>query len=198
MATDRSAAATKAKMDELHKEAVPHQTQAAGADQRTDKDLKTPRQQGVMDEQFPTGDLDATTEEDVRMATKLNLADEQGRTPFGQLIASDSDFDWLDRKRQAEDEANFQAWFAQVSFSEICTGERGHKHTSWRGDKHFAAYCDLAFPIRDTPIECTAGHGTDGWRRHIASGIGLTNTGQYVGRGKSPLLEQTRREHRSS
>lgn len=118
MASDKGAANVKKKMDQIHKETEPAQTVVAGVgDGRTvplGQDASAvPRQQGVMDEQFPTADLQTPDPRDALMSQKIQLADERGITPFGRLVASDSDFDWLDRKRQQEDEANFQAWFAQ-------------------------------------------------------------------------------------
>lgn len=117
MATDKS---VKAKMDALHRGAAPNQDIVAGRETPiADDENAVPREPGKMDTQFPTDEL---TEEDPRdkiMAAKIALANEQGVTPFGQLIASDSDFAWLDRKREKEDEAQLQAWFAQVSKCDI-------------------------------------------------------------------------------
>lgn len=72
-----------------------------------------PRQDGVMAEQFPTAALKTPSKDDVRMTTKLTLADEKGVTPFGRLVATDRDFDWLDKKRAAADELALQTWFAE-------------------------------------------------------------------------------------
>lgn len=68
-----------------------------------------------VDEQFPTGGLGARDPRDEIMEAKIASqdADQPGITPFGQLIAKDSDFEWLQKKREAEAYANFQAWFAQ-------------------------------------------------------------------------------------
>lgn len=118
MAEDKSAKNVKKKMDKLHAEAAPNQTVVAGVgdgryEALGDDEDAAPRTPGRMDEQFPTDDLTQEDPRDKIMAAKLALADKQGVTPFGQLIASDSDFDWLDRKRAKEDEADLQAWFAQ-------------------------------------------------------------------------------------
>lgn len=73
------------------------------------------RKQDGVDEQFPTNELGAKDPRDEIMSEKLALQDPvyPGVTPFGQLVAKDSDFEWLRRKREAEADANFQAWFAQ-------------------------------------------------------------------------------------
>ena len=119
MASDKSASNVKKKMDQIHTEAAPDQTVVAGLEDGRGNALdptdgtNKPRQQGVMDVQFPTDELTDHDPRDRIMAEKLALADKSGVTPFGRLVASDSDFDWLDRKRQKEDEANFQTWFAQ-------------------------------------------------------------------------------------
>lgn len=119
MASDKGASNVKKKMDQIHTEAAPDQTVVAGVEDGRGNALdpsdgsNKPRQQGAMDVQFPTDELTDHDPRDRLMAEKLALADKSGVTPFGRLIASDSDFDWLDRKRQKEDEANFQTWFAQ-------------------------------------------------------------------------------------
>ena len=78
---------------------------------RTTEDLnKTPiRSQDATDEQFPV-DLSRHDPRDAIQTAKLELqeAGRPGVTKFGQLIASDSDFEWLRSKREAEAEANFQ------------------------------------------------------------------------------------------
>ncbi len=71
------------------------------------------RQQGAVDEQFATEELETQSDRDVAMNDKLKAQTAPGVTPFGQLIASDEDFAWLRGKREAEAYANFQAWFAQ-------------------------------------------------------------------------------------
>lgn len=71
------------------------------------------RSREATDEQFPTEKLTRSDKGDVVQSMKIELGDESGVTPFGQLIASDSDFKWLQKKRDQEAEANFQAWFAQ-------------------------------------------------------------------------------------
>lgn len=67
-----------------------------------------------VDEQFPTDALGAEDPRDEIMSAKLSSQDPvyPGETPFGQLIAKDSDFEWARRKREAEAYANFQQWFA--------------------------------------------------------------------------------------
>lgn len=81
---------------------------------RTDQELKnTPlRSRTATDEQFPTADLQQTSEEDALMVEKLQLQPEPGISVFGKLIAKDSDFEWLRRKKEQDAEASFQQWFA--------------------------------------------------------------------------------------
>jgi len=79
-----------------------------------EKPLGVPRQEGVMDEQFPTDSLLAKDARDRMIEAKLKLqGDQVGYTPFGKLEAKDSDFEWYQRKAAAAEVANFQAWFAK-------------------------------------------------------------------------------------
>jgi len=62
------------------------------------------RAPGVRDEQFPTADLSAADPHDAVMKAKLDLQSPEtgmGVTPFGKLIAKDSDFEWLQKKQAA-------------------------------------------------------------------------------------------------
>lgn len=72
------------------------------------------RAPGVRDEQFPTADLSAADPRDAVMKAKLDLQEpgQMGVTPFGKLVAKDSDFEWLQKKQAAAEAANFQKWFA--------------------------------------------------------------------------------------
>lgn len=112
-------ATTKSKVDKIVDKAEVAQviTKAAVSDAdesaREDQLEAGPRQDGVMAEQFPTAALKKQSKQDVRMTTKLELANEQGITPFGRLVATDKDFDWLDKKRAAQDEIALQTWFAE-------------------------------------------------------------------------------------
>jgi len=74
-----------------------------------------PRQANTMDEQFPTADLKADDKRDKVMEAKLALQTpgQPGYTPFGKLEAKDADFEWLQKKQAAVEEANFQLWFAK-------------------------------------------------------------------------------------
>ena len=66
------------------------------------------------DEQFPTTAYESPEEEDALMTAKLQMQQQgKGVTPFGVLQAKDSDFEWLRRKREASEYANFSQWFAQ-------------------------------------------------------------------------------------
>jgi hypothetical protein len=72
-----------------------------------------PRQQGVMDEQFPTNSLRAPDKLDKVMDARIELGDDEGRTPFGKMVLEDKHLKWLQKKQAAEETANFQAWFAR-------------------------------------------------------------------------------------
>lgn len=74
-----------------------------------------PLRSNNVDEQFPTAGLQDSDPRDEIMTAKLSVQDKDhpGITPFGQMIAKDSDFEWLRKKREAEAYANFQTWFAQ-------------------------------------------------------------------------------------
>lgn len=110
------------KVKDLTKTAGPNAVNMAAFVERPDNksiDEQPLRDNAVVDEQFPTDALGQETEEDVLMTEKLQLqkefqeAGKPGVTPFGVLQAKDSDFQWLQKKREQEIEANFQAWFAQ-------------------------------------------------------------------------------------
>ncbi|MGB0548752.1 MAG: hypothetical protein ACPGR8_06420 [Limisphaerales bacterium] len=67
----------------------------------------------VPDEQFPTAGLSAKDKRDELMSMKLGTTDQRGVTPFGQMRAKDSDFEWARKKALAAEKANFEQWFAQ-------------------------------------------------------------------------------------
>lgn len=85
--------------------------------ERTELENVPLRDPKTTDEQFPTsGFVNRRNERDEVMTAKLALQNEEalpGVTPFGMLIAKDSDFKWLQEKREQEEYANFQLWFAQ-------------------------------------------------------------------------------------
>lgn len=84
-----------------------------------DLDDAKPRQPGVVDEQFPTGDLSAKSPKDELMQAKLALQTKNaqgqlvGEGPFGKLKYSDDDARWLMEKQKAAEKAEFQMWFAR-------------------------------------------------------------------------------------
>ena len=92
---------------------------------RPPKNEVTLRQPGVVDEQFPTGDLGAKEKMDRVEMAKLRLQDPSnpGVTPFGRLQARDEDFKWLLRKEAAVEQANFELWFAQ-NFDHMSPAEK--------------------------------------------------------------------------
>lgn len=87
-------------------------TNAAGAPVPTLADTAE-RTPGNASEQFPTTALGAKEKRDELMSMRLELADQQGVTPFGIQHARDKDFEWLARKKKAAEYANMQQWFAQ-------------------------------------------------------------------------------------
>jgi hypothetical protein len=64
--------------------------------------------------QFPRGGLNADDPRDELMKEKMEfIAGGQGQpgmTPFGEVIATDADFQWLQRKRDTEALANLDSW----------------------------------------------------------------------------------------
>lgn len=109
-------AITKEKLDKIEQEATPMQVvlpvnpKANGEQREVDKiPLRDPTSTA---EQFPADYSDPDARDRI-MAEKIALSDDTGVTPFGQLIATDGDFNWLDKKREAEAYANFSLWFAE-------------------------------------------------------------------------------------
>lgn len=110
------------KMDKIHTKAVPDQVLVDSHKGRADGDapahpeteLDTLRGVSNMDEQFPV-DLNAYDDRDKLMAMKLATQKKEhpGVTDFGVLRATDEDFEWLERKRAAQEIANLQKWFAK-------------------------------------------------------------------------------------
>jgi len=86
-----------------------------GTKPETNGNEEAPLRSDNVDEQFPTSGLQDSDPRDEIMSAKLAVQDKDhpGITPFGQLLAKDSDFEWLRKKREIEAYANFQAWFAQ-------------------------------------------------------------------------------------
>lgn len=50
---------------------------------------------------------------DDEMNTKMQLMDEQGMTPFGQVYFDDKAAKWLERKAAVGESANFDSWFGR-------------------------------------------------------------------------------------
>ena len=96
---------------------MPNQVNMAAAVGRTPTQLgeADQREANMMDEQFPTADLQAKDPRDELMNAKLQLqqGSSVGYTPFGKLEAKDSDFKWLLEKEAAVERANMEAWFAK-------------------------------------------------------------------------------------
>lgn len=64
---------------------------------------------------FPRGDLGAEDPRDelVRMKQEFLKGNNEARTPFGVVQADEKDFQWLQRKRETEVQANFYQWVTQ-------------------------------------------------------------------------------------
>ena len=116
-------AANKAKKGDIPTTVAPNAVAMGGGQdgaERTQAEFQALpiRDPQATDEQFPTDALTQETEEDKLMSAKLQLGTPAaggaptGVTPFGRLIAKDSDFEWLNKKREKEAEANLQQWFA--------------------------------------------------------------------------------------
>jgi hypothetical protein len=112
------------KMDKIHTKAAPDQVLVDSHKEREKDDgpdhpeseLVTLRGVSHMDEQFPV-DLNAYDDRDklmqMKLQTQANMKDHPGITDFGVLQATDQDFEWLERKRAAQEIANLQKWFAK-------------------------------------------------------------------------------------
>lgn len=111
-AKDKAAKETTKKLRQIQDDAEPAQVSVLDGEalDRPEKGIPI-RDPQTVDVQFPTT-FQSHDPRDKAMAAKLAMANEKGVTPFGQLIASEADFDWVERKRLEEEEANFQAWFA--------------------------------------------------------------------------------------
>jgi hypothetical protein len=111
------AKAVDTKMRNIQDRADPNQMRLDPTEGRQGRALDSVplRDPQAVDEQFPTSAfVDRDNKKDVIMNAKLASQDDSkpGVTPFGQLIAKDSDFQWLQQKREQEEYANFQHWFA--------------------------------------------------------------------------------------
>lgn len=122
--------AVKHAIDNIADASHPNQVQMAGGPNGIGRDDNAlaqvrPRDPNAVDEQFPTDDIRADEPVDTLMLDKLALQDKEhpGVTPFGALVASDSDFEWLRRKREQEAEAKFQQWFAS-NFDKMSPNEK--------------------------------------------------------------------------
>lgn len=74
-----------------------------------------PRDRDAMDEQFRSEAYQTKDARDELMTAKLQLQEEgqPGVTKFGVLQAKDEDFEWLRKKREQAEYANFSQWFAE-------------------------------------------------------------------------------------
>ncbi len=59
---------------------------------------------------FPRGGLESRSGRDELMQEKRELMDKDGMSKFGQVMATDADFEWLRKKRETAEFANLDAW----------------------------------------------------------------------------------------
>lgn len=63
---------------------------------------------------FPRGGLESRSSRDEIMQEKAEFLKDVGKgsamTPFGEVIATDADFEWLRKKRETAEFANLDAW----------------------------------------------------------------------------------------
>ena len=69
-------------------------------------------QGGAVASQFPKK-FDARDRMDDEMNMKMQLMDDKGMTPFGQVYYDDKVGKWLERKSAVAESANFDAWFGK-------------------------------------------------------------------------------------
>lgn len=62
---------------------------------------------------FPRGGLQARDPRDELISEKHQMMDANGMTEFGQVQATDRDFEWLRKKRETEAFANLDAWVGE-------------------------------------------------------------------------------------
>lgn len=72
-----------------------------------------PGQGGAMTSSFPRGGLQARDKRDEIISEKAQYMDAGGMTKFGQVVATDADFEWLRKKRETEAFANLDAWIGK-------------------------------------------------------------------------------------
>lgn len=62
---------------------------------------------------FPRGGLESRSGRDELMQEKAEMMDSMGMTKFGQVTATDADFEWLQKKRETAEFANLDAWIGK-------------------------------------------------------------------------------------
>ncbi len=66
--------------------------------------------QGLSTGSFPRKGFEARDSRDELVAEKKQFMDANGMSPFGQVVATDADFKWLQKKRETEAYANLDKW----------------------------------------------------------------------------------------
>lgn len=92
-------------------------TRAAQSGIFTTDNTKQGPSAGQVTQQFPRGGLGAGTPQDELMREKMEMIKKYGAntgmTPFGQVTATDKDFEYLRKKRDTEAAANLDAWISE-------------------------------------------------------------------------------------
>lgn len=78
---------------------------------------------------FPRKGFSARSARDEITAEKMqmiaaNAGGVAGQTPFGQVVASDADFKWLQKKRETEAYANLDAWIGKNFHTDDVTARK--------------------------------------------------------------------------
>lgn len=68
---------------------------------------------GAMTSAFPRGGLQARDSRDELISEKAQMMNAGGMSKFGQVNATDADFEWLRKKRETEAFANLDAWIGK-------------------------------------------------------------------------------------
>lgn len=79
---------------------------------------------------FPRGGLQARDARDELVSEKAQMMNSQGMTPFGQVQATDADFKWLQKKREADQLANFDSWAGENFHSNDPATRKWHQEVN--------------------------------------------------------------------
>ena len=80
---------------------------------------------------FPRGGLQARDPRDELVSEKAQMMNKQtGMTPFGQVQATDADFKWMQKKREADQLANFDSWAGENFHSNDPATRKWHQEVN--------------------------------------------------------------------